>query len=221
VVSDDAAVLEVDGAAPLATAPVKEVGALCDRVEDAGGTGVVIVHVSGAPGAGRVAGLGVAQVSKWERALRRLERLPAPVVAVARGDVGGIALDALLTADFRVAAPGTRLLVPVDGDATWPGMTLFRLARRDLGAVRRAALLGVPIETADARALGLLDEIAENTVEAVAALASAASGLAGTELAIRRRLLADAASMTFDDALGQHLAACERALRRTAEQAAS
>jgi len=38
----------------------------------------------------------------------------------------------------------------------------------------------------------------------------------GRELSIRRRLLLEAASTSFEDALGAHLAACDRALRRAA-----
>jgi isomerase DpgB len=34
-------------------------------------------------------------------------------------------------------------------------------------------------------------------------------------MAIRRRLMLDAATAAFEDALGRHLAACDRALRQT------
>ncbi len=64
------------------------------------------------PGRARPDDLTVALVSKWERALRRLERLPAVTIAVADGDCGGPALDALLATDYRIgrrgAAAGTR-----------------------------------------------------------------------------------------------------------------
>jgi isomerase DpgB len=42
------------------------------------------------------------------------------------------------------------------------------------------------------------------------------AGVAGEELAIRRQLLLDAGHTRFEDALGSHLAACDRALRRGA-----
>jgi isomerase DpgB len=38
--------------------------------------------------------------------------------------------------------------------------------------------------------------------------------VAGAELAIRRQLLLDAPTVSFDDALGVHLAACDRAIRQ-------
>ena len=72
----------------------------------------------------------MALVSKWERGLRRLERLDMTTVAMATGDCGGLALDALLATDYRVATSDVRLLVPVAGGATWPGMAIYRLAQQ-------------------------------------------------------------------------------------------
>ncbi|KOG89867.1 enoyl-CoA hydratase, partial [Streptomyces varsoviensis] len=45
------------------------------------------------------------------------------------------------------------------------------------------------------------------------------SGLSGKDLAIRRQLLLDARTTSFEDALGPHLAACDRLLRGTAQEA--
>jgi isomerase DpgB len=55
---------------------------------------------------------------------------------------------------------------------------------------------------------------------AVAAIARQAAGITGTELAIRRQLFLDAGHTRFEDALGSHLAACDRTLRREAEEPA-
>lgn len=212
-VQDD--VVRVDGAAPLTAATVEAIQQLCDRVEDGHGAGLTTVYVSGAPDAGWTQGLTVGLITKWERALRRLERLATPTAAVASGDVGGPALDALLATDFRIATPPTRLFVSIDGDATWPGMALFRLARYVGGAaVRRAALFGAPIDARQAGELGLFDLVVDSAGPALLELAELAEGVGGKELAIRRQLLADASRTSFEDALGSHLAACDRALRR-------
>ncbi|MFI9387621.1 enoyl-CoA-hydratase DpgB [Kutzneria sp. NPDC052558] len=207
--------VRVDGARPLSAPTTEALNQVCDRAEDLDASGLVTLHVSGAPEPGWPADLTVGLVAKWERAVRRLERLWLPTVAVAAGDVGGTALDVLLAVDVRVAAPGTRLVVPVDGEATWPGMAIYRLARQaGTGRVRRAALLGEPIDAEDAVAFGLLDQIAPEPDQAVAAVAERAADIAGQELAIRRQLLLDAGRTSFEDALGSHLAACDRALRR-------
>jgi isomerase DpgB len=213
---DDVAV-RIDGGTPLSPALIEDVRVLCDRAEDGDFGGLVVIHVGGVPADGWTRGLSVQLVSKWERVLRRLERLAVPTVAVASGDCGGPAADTMLATDFRIASPETRLIVAVDQEATWPGMSLYRLARlAGPDRIRRAALLGAPIDATEARLLGLVDEVAEDPGPALAALAELASGIAGKELAIRRQLISDASRTAFEDALGSHLAACDRALRRDA-----
>lgn len=220
--SDDGLALRIDGAQPLSAASVEAVAAVCDRAEDHGRPGIVEVHLTGAPGALWAGGLTVGLVTKWERMVRRLERLPMATVAVVSGDCGGTALDVLLASDFRIAAHGTRLLVPTDGTATWPGMALYRLVQQaGPAAVRRAVLLGAPIDADRAVALHLLDEVVHDTAAGFAALAGAVGPISARELAIRRQLMFDTTTTSFEDALGAHLAACDRALRRGTGEAAA
>ncbi|WP_459650179.1 enoyl-CoA-hydratase DpgB [Kitasatospora sp. Ki12] len=215
--------LRIDGRRPISAESVSAVNGVCGAAEDDTGRARVVVEVSGSPEGPWPEGLTVATVSKWERALRRLERLPAPTVAVVDGDCGGIALDALLATDYRIATGDVRLVVPVDGGATWPGMAIYRLAQRGAGAsaIRRAVLFGTPVELAEALELQLLDEVAADRVNAHALAATRAGAVSGSELDIRRRLLDDAVATSFDEALGVHLAACDRALRRAAAGVAS
>ncbi|WP_344828053.1 enoyl-CoA-hydratase DpgB [Actinocorallia longicatena] len=212
---DDDLTLRVDGGRPVSVAAVEAVQALCDRAEDHAGPAVVRLLLSGVPAAGARDGLTVGLVSKWERAVRRLERLAAVTVAAALGDVGGTALDVLLAADVRVAVPAARLVLPLEDGATWPGMTLYRLAQQaGPVAVRRAALLGEPVTAAEALALGLVGTLTEDTDAVFASVAAAAAGVSGSEAAIRRQLMFEAGTTSFEDALGAHLAACDRTLRR-------
>jgi isomerase DpgB len=96
-------------------------------------------------------------------------------------------------------------------------MTVHRLTRQAGAAgIRRAVLLGAPIEAGRALALNLIDEVSEDPATTLAELAGAAGALDGTEMAIRRQLIFEAGSTTFEDALGAHLAAVDRALRREA-----
>ncbi|HTX85460.1 MAG TPA: enoyl-CoA-hydratase DpgB [Streptosporangiaceae bacterium] len=210
--------VRIDGRRPMSVESVAAIEAVCDNAEDCGSDhGTVVVHVSGAPAGPWARSLSVALVSKWERGLRRLERLPATSIAVATGDCGGLALDALLATDYRIAAASARLLVPVGAGATWPGMALYRLCHQAGGtAIRRAVLFGAPIDASDALALGLVDELTDDTVGALAAAADVMDAFLGAELAIRRQLMLDATTVSFEDALGRHLAACDRELRRYA-----
>jgi isomerase DpgB len=210
-------VLRIDGSAPLSTRVIGVVTAVCDRVEDGAGPARVVVHVSGTPSGPWAGDLTVALVGKWERALRRLERLPAPTFAVAEGDCGGTALDALLATDYRIATGSVQLHLPVFGGTVWPGMAIYRLASQAVNnvGIRRAILFGMPIGAQQARELGLVEEVTENVVGALERAGGNASTLVGRELAVRRQLLLDASTVSFEDALGTHLAACDLTLRRT------
>jgi isomerase DpgB len=213
----DGLVLRIDGAQRLSAASVEAVAAVCDRAEDDGRPGIVEAHLTGAPDGLWTRGLTIGLVTKWERAVRRLERLPMTTVAIVSGDCGGAALDVLLATDVRIAAHGTRLLVPVNGTATWPGMALYRLVQQaGTAATRRAVLLGAPIETDEAVALHIVDQVSDDPANELVALAGAAGLISDRELAIRRQLMFDANTTSFEDALGSHLAACDRALRRGA-----
>jgi isomerase DpgB len=211
-------ILRVDGRRALSADALTGLGAACDAAEDGEAHAFLIVRVSGVPGPDWASDLPVALVSKWERGLRRLERVPAVTIAVAEGDCGGLALDALLAADYRIMAAGARLIVPVVAGATWPGMALYRLARQAAGtaAVRRAILFGTPVEADAAQAIGVIDEVTGNATIAIERAMEAAAAARGAELAIRRQLMAEALTTSYEDALGVHLAACDRALRRLA-----
>jgi isomerase DpgB len=219
--------LRIDGSRALTAASVAELAALCDRAEDGDvnrpeARNFVILRVSGVPGPEWSSDLPVALVSKWERGLRRLERLPAVTIAVADDDCGGPALDALLVADYRIMPAGARLVMPVVSGATWPGMALYRLARQATGAAlaRRAVLFGTPIGAVEAQVMGVIDDVAANAALALDKAMEVAGAAPGAELAIRRQLMLEAMTTTFEDALGAHLAACDRALRSVATGAA-
>ncbi|EME52964.1 enoyl-CoA hydratase [Amycolatopsis decaplanina DSM 44594] len=208
-------VLRFDGSRPLSAAAVEEIDALCDRAEDHRGPGPVTIHVTGAPPADWAKGLAVGLVSKWERVVRRFERLGRLTAVVASGECAGMALDLLLAADVRIAGPGTTLRLAWAGGGTWPGMTVYRLTKQAGAAgIRRAVLLGTPLDTDRALALDLIDEVSEDPAKTLAELDAVTDG---AETAIRRQLIFEAGSTTFEEALGSHLAAADRALRREAK----
>jgi len=196
-------------------AAAETLNALCDRAEDDRAPGPVTVHVTGVPRPGWSKDLTVGLVSKWERVVRRFERLGRLTVAVASGDCAGPSLDLLLAADVRIADPATRLLLSWAGGATWPGMVVHRLTQQaGTAGIRRAVLLGAPIDAGRALALNLIDEVSDDPAASLAGLTEPAAAMDGAELAIRRQLIFEAGSTTFEDALGAHLAAVDRALRR-------
>jgi isomerase DpgB len=213
--------LRIDGSQPLSAEAVAALADACDSAEDHGDGGRLIVYVSGAPREPGSDDVSIALMSRWERGLRRLERLPVATIAVAAGDCGGLALDTLLATDYRIAAGSLRLLMPVASGSVWPGMALYRLSQQaGSAAIRRAVLFGAPIEAAEAAALRLVDELTDDLPGALAMAGILTCPFSGTELSIRRQLMLDAASVSFEDALGVHLAACDRTLRRASAGAA-
>jgi isomerase DpgB len=212
------AYLRIDAGAALSDALIDTVNEACDRVEDGAAKNpalLVWLDGTGTPAAEPYPHhLGVHTVNRWERALRRLERVPALTLAVVHGACRGPALDLLLTTDYRIATPDSALHAPVVAGGAWPGMALYRLASQ-LGTARarRLGLLGLDLPVAEAVAWGLVDEVAGDTAAAARTVLTSLAGHRGTELAIRRQLLSEARSTSFEEATGTHLAACDRAIR--------
>lgn len=153
----------------------------------------------------------IAQVNGWERALRLIERSPATTVALFGPRIGGLALEVGLACDFRLAPMGAQVVWHNDG-AVWPSTVLFRLVRL-VGSAQtiRLTVLGEPVDAAAALVNGMVDAVTDDPESELARL-RAAAGL--HDLRVVRNLVAEATHSSYDDALGAHLAACERYLRQ-------
>ncbi|PPK66535.1 enoyl-CoA hydratase/isomerase family protein [Actinokineospora auranticolor] len=205
--------LTIDGTRPPSRDLVADLHAFADRVEDTQAA-VAVLHLTGGATTEQ-APLDIALVNKWERALRRLERLSATTVATVHDECGGVALEALLTTDYRIGTPDVTLRLPSGSgpSAAWPGMALYRLANQvGVARVRRAVLFDVPVTASTAVELGLLDQLAPS-LDAATHLANTFTPTPASDVAVRRQLLLEATTTTFEDALGRHLAACDRVLR--------
>lgn len=215
--ADLAITLEVDQTGTLAELTAALNGA-CEQAENRKGENVIVVlRLSPCDTDSRAwpGPVSVQEVNRWERAVRRLERLPAMNIAVGHGACGGPALDLLLAADFRIATPDLLLRLPVNDGHFWPGMALYRLVQHvGLARARQIVLWGGDIPGARAQELSLIDQVAEDITAAVHTATVLMGRISDQELAVRRRLLLEAASADYDDALGVHLAACDRELRR-------
>jgi isomerase DpgB len=216
-------VAHMDGARrlPELTAAVND---LCDRVENLHERMVVVLKFRPAPDADRQwpGAVTIAEVSRWERAVRRVERLGSATITAVQGTCGGPVLDVLLATDFRIGTPEMRLVLPVNDGHFWPGMSVFRLVQHlGLARARRIVLWGTDIPAVEATSLGIVDQISEDLTGALHTAAVLCGRLSDPEIAVRRRLLQEAASVEYEDALGAHLAACDRELRRLGAPAVS
>ena len=81
---------------------------------------------------------------------------------------------------------------------------------------RRLVLFGASIEATRALELQLVDSVSSDAAALAEAHARSLDEASITDLALRRQLMLEAASAGYDQALGGHLAACDRTLRRRA-----
>ncbi|GAA4240034.1 hypothetical protein GCM10022254_63250 [Actinomadura meridiana] len=218
--SDDLGpVAVIDGSPPLweLTATIN---AVCDEVEERQERSVVVLQLAHVPRREWPDADSIQEVNRWERAVRRFERLSAVTIAVARGTCGGPALDVLLAADWRIGTPDLVLMLPVNDGHFWPGMAAYRLVQQlGLARARQIVLWGTDIPLDRATDLGLIDQVSKDAVEGVREASVLAGRISDREFSIRRQLLLEAGSAEYEAALGVHLAACDRELRRLRDEA--
>ncbi|WP_394619048.1 enoyl-CoA-hydratase DpgB [Lentzea sp. JNUCC 0626] len=212
--------IRVTGGEPPARQVLAALENACAAAEDLGGAVPLVVRLGGKARQSGFHEVDVHLVNKWERALRRVEWLGAVTVAVVDGDCTGTALELLLCCDHRIASPRSVFGVPLSGTTPWPGMALHRLVHQTgLARARRLTVFGQRVDAHEAAAIGLVDEVVDDVAAALTGVLARCEGLAGSEAGVRRRLLLDATATGFDEALGAHLAACDRTLRRERGQA--
>ena len=213
--------VDIDATRPLPELTAR-LNAACDQVEEPGRHTVLRLRLLPVPAHRQPwpAEVGVRDVNRWERAVRRLEQLPAMIVTTAEGVCGGPALDLLLASDFRIGDPGLLLMLPVNDGHFWPGMAVYRLAQQfGTARARQIVLWGDDLDARRAHEVGLIDQLSDDLAEATHTAIVLMGRISDRELAVRRQLILEAPAAEFQDALGAHLAACDREIRRLAETA--
>lgn len=213
-----AAIIRLDISHPgLLTAQlVDQIHEACDGIDECTqDQRILLMHIVGEqrqPWPGAAVGL----VTKWEHALRRVERLNAVTVAIVQGICTGAGFELLLTADFRVMDKHARLHVPTLAGRPWPGMGLYRLTQQaGVGRARGLALFGGEFSADAAVRIGLVDEISSDIQASVGAMTDRFRDISGRDVAVQRQLMLEAPMTAYETALGTHMAAAERTLRAT------
>ena len=117
----------------------------------------------------------------------RIFAAPLPVVAAVQGGAIGGGLGLALSADFRIATPGSRFSANFSRLGFHHGFGLTVTLPRAVGEQRAADLLysGRRVEGREARALGLCDELVDDDDLIPAAMAYARTLAASGPLAVR------------------------------------
>ncbi len=153
-------------------------------------------------------------IGKWEKALRRLEQLRAAIVCTMNGEVGRLGTAIVAVSDYRIASNDSSFDLKGIDDKVMPGCVLQRLTwQLGSGPVRAMVLFGQPLLAQRALALGLVDELSDDGSQAANRFVDSLSVAQISDIAVRRHLLHEAFHLSYEVALGTHLAACDRLLR--------
>ena len=156
-------------------------------------------------------------LSDFQSAVLAVVRCPIPVVAVLEGSVAGFGLDLALACDIRIASSSASLtsafarmgLVP-DGGSTF---TLPRLT--GIGQAMRLLMAGRTLDGEGARAIGVVDEVAEPAEldRALGALLDGITAAAPASLRAIKRLVRASELGALEQALAAEGAAQLQALQ--------
>ena len=152
-------------------------------------------------------------ISKWEQLLRQIELLNSITCATIEGHCNECGLQLLLAADFRILQKDATININKDG--MWPGMAIHRLANQlGTSAARRLVFFAKNISANKAFEEKLVDIIANDIEIEKDKFLSTLTTISLPSTYLRRSLLLEATSEPFETALGSHLAACDRLLKK-------
>jgi isomerase DpgB len=213
----------IDGTEALSGELTQQLSDAADQAEDSGTNSTLFLRLAGDancsveqhwPGC-----TDIQAVNRWERLLRRMERSDSTIVLLAERTCSALAFELLAIADYRLACHDFRVSRSVPGTDIWPSLALYRLSRQ-IGEVqtRKLFLTMAEVTAEECQRLNVVDEVVEGFEDAVLSVDQFLKHAPLDDFPVRRRLMQDSLSMYFDDALGLHLAACDRALRRTSDR---
>ena len=153
-------------------------------------------------------GDGLKALTRLEKVLAAVERLPRPTAVVLEGPIGSVGLELALIADLTIASPDVVFYVPGPERGFLPGMSLYRLVRYvGPGIARQILLHRTTIPAQHARRLGIVDRIVPVPTEALGAELSRLLSLPPAALNLARQMLTEAGPMNYAEAYDSYKAA--------------
>jgi enoyl-CoA hydratase/carnithine racemase len=204
---------------------LKDFEKVCHHLEDASPCRVVVIRADGPDFCLGIdfldfdpkAAMDIHGFAKWEKLVVLLERLPKVTVAALNGRVEGGGLQLALVCDQRVAHSNATLCLPEVHLGFLPGMATFRIAKYvGLGRARRMMLTAERIPAAQAERIGLVDRLCDDLDAGIAAAIAAFGPTYVVAVEMARRLLDESFAETYEDAVGNFLAAQHRCVAQTA-----
>ena len=204
---------------------LKELGVVCDHLEDHSEAKVVVFR-----GAGDTFSLGVDfqdfhpdhpmdihGFNRWEKMVVRLERLPKVTVALVDGPAVGGGMQLALVMDQRLATSRSTFQLPEVHMGFLPGMATFRLAKYiGIGRARRLMLCAEVLSAQGALDMGLIDCVSDDLDDALQRTIASFGPIHTVSVALCRRLLNESFSRDWEEAIGNFLAAQHRAVNKSA-----
>ena len=204
---------------------LKELTAICDRLEDDSDARLVVIRGTHGDFSSGVdfedfhpdRPVDIHGFNKWEKLCTRLERLPVATLALVDGAAVGGGLQLALVCDLRVATPDSTFQLPEVHLGFLPGMATFRLTKyMGLGRARRFMLTAETLSAQQACELGLIDRVEPDLDAGLAWAREALGPNHSVAVELTRRLLNESYGTHYEDAIGHFLAAQHRAVSQTA-----
>lgn len=203
---------------------IDEINTKCDQIEQAGKNAILILKLyennlneikSVSESETESNNLDVYLINKWEKALRRIEMQDGITITVCNKNLNSYDIAVLVTTDYRIINTQNKLTLVDENHEIMPGMLLHRLTQQIGHAnARKFILWGEEIDSHQAVDNGLVDVASSNVDAELNKFIENLAQRSINDLAVRRRLMNEAISTSYDDALGTHLAACDRLIRR-------